>query len=167
MSDEPRVEEVKDHIKDGSAWLRLLYMVLFAIIYSVAEVVLFAVVVFQFLSVLFTGNRNEKLLALGGQLSTFIYQVLRYLTYNSDLKPYPFDEWPAAEAAKEERTEEPAEQKSQTAGPKAETAAAKPAAKPKAAPKRVRKPAAKKAEPKAEGKGEAKDSGDKTEETEK
>ena len=157
MADEPIAEEVKEHIKDGSVWLRLLYMILFAIIYCVAEAVLTAVVVFQFLWVLFTGGRNEKLLALGGQLSTFIYQVLRFLTYNSDVKPYPFDEWPAAEPAKAET--------SASEAPQAQTES-QAAAKPKAAPKRVR-PAAKKVEPKAEEKpeGKAADSGDKPGET--
>jgi hypothetical protein len=88
-------EHLKENLKDGNAWLRLLFMLLFSIVYSVAEVVLVMVVVFQFLCVLLTGNRNDKVLSLGAQLSTFIYQIVQYLTYNSDIRPYPFSDWPS------------------------------------------------------------------------
>ena len=67
------------------------------IFYSLAEVVLTAVVVFQLLLVLFTGKKNERLLKLGQSLSTYIYQVLKYLTFNSDYKSYPFGAWPKGE----------------------------------------------------------------------
>lgn len=150
MSDES-LADVKAHLKDTNAWLRLLYMLLFGIIYSVAEVVLLAVVVFQFLFVLFGGSRNERLLSLGGQLSTFIYQLLRYLTYNSDIRPYPFGDWPAAEEGGETaessafRQAGAARTEPAAAGAKSKGAAettAKPAA--EKAAKSVRKPAAKK-----------------------
>ena len=88
--------EIKQHLKAQATWMRGLYILIFSIIYSVAEVVLAAVVFFQFLTTLFTGNKNERLLEFGDNLSTFIYQILKYLTYNSDDKPFPFDEWPGS-----------------------------------------------------------------------
>ena len=94
MDNKIDTEHLKENLKDGNAWLRLLFMLLFSIIYSVAEVVLVMVVVFQFLFVLLTGSRNDKVLSLGSQISTFIYQIVRYLTYNSDIRPYPFGDWP-------------------------------------------------------------------------
>ncbi len=84
------------HVKDSQTWLRLFFMLMFAVIYSVAEIVLTAVVIFQFLVRLFTGKSNERVLRLGGQISTFIYQILNYLTFNSEERPYPFADWPAA-----------------------------------------------------------------------
>ena len=86
--------------------MRGFYIILFAFIYSIAEVVLAAVVLFQFLTTLFTGNKNERLLEFGNNLSSFIYQILKYLTYNSDDKPYPFDEWPGS-TEKEHKADEP------------------------------------------------------------
>ena len=96
-------EHLKENLKDGNAWLRLLFMLLFSIIYSVAEVVLVMVVVFQFFCVLFTGSRSDKVLSLGSQLSTFIYHIVRYLTYNSDIRPYPFSDWPSDTALAEQK----------------------------------------------------------------
>ena len=79
--------------------LRGLYIVLFALIYSIAEVVIATVVVLQFGFVLITREKNDNLLAFGAQVSAFIYQVLRYVTFNSDERPFPFDDWPAAPSA--------------------------------------------------------------------
>jgi len=87
-------EELKANLSRRETWLRLLFMLLFTAIYSLAEVVLGAVVVFQFASTLITGRRNQRLLALGQSLSAFVYEILRYLTYNTDDRPYPFGPWP-------------------------------------------------------------------------
>jgi len=97
MDDPILSEELKENVQDSSVWKRLLFMLLFGFLYSVAEVVLVAVVIFQFLSVLFTGDKNDKLLSLGGDISTYIYQVLCYLTYNSEERPYPFADWPSGQ----------------------------------------------------------------------
>lgn len=86
--------ELKAHLKERKTWLRGLYMLLFAIFYSVAEIVVTVVVLFQFLLALFTGRTNERLLKLGQSLGTYIYQILQFLTFNSDYQPYPFGAWP-------------------------------------------------------------------------
>ncbi len=76
--------------------MRLLYMLLFVLIYSVAEFLLAVVVLIQIGFVLITGERNQKLLELGASLGLFIYETLRFLTFNSEKKPFPFSDWPAA-----------------------------------------------------------------------
>jgi hypothetical protein len=87
-------DELKAHLKERGTWLRGLYMLLFAIFYTIAEVVITAIVIFQFLLALFTGSSNERLLKLGQSLSTYVYQILQFLTFNSDYHPYPFGAWP-------------------------------------------------------------------------
>lgn len=89
-------DNVKQNLKSQSSWKRILYMLLFGFIYSVAEIVVFAVAVCQALSVLITGKRNTPLLEFGDSLSTYLYQILQFFTYNSDEKPFPFADWPAA-----------------------------------------------------------------------
>jgi hypothetical protein len=123
MSEDGSTSDIKEHVKDTNVWLRLLFMLLFAMIYSAAEVVLAVVVFFQFLCVLFTGNKNAKALLFGSQLSAFAYQVFSYLTYNSEERPFPFADWPSGKSLAEE-----------TAKPKPRAAPRKRAVK-KAAPK--------------------------------
>jgi len=78
----------------GTIWQRGLYMLLFAFLLGVAKFVVFTVVILQFLFVLFTGAPNAQLLVLGQSLSTYIYQIILFLTFNSEEHPYPFSDWP-------------------------------------------------------------------------
>ncbi|MGV6818496.1 MAG: DUF4389 domain-containing protein [Thiotrichales bacterium] len=90
------MEEVEKQstLKDRATWKRILYMLLFAFIYSIAEIVVTAVVVLQILFRLFTGQPNDRLLAFGRQVSDYIYQILMFLTFNAEEKPFPFSNWP-------------------------------------------------------------------------
>ena len=90
-------DDAKANLTTSSTWMRGLYILLFALFYSVAELVLFAVVIFQFLLKLFTGDTNPRLLKLGQGLATYIYQIIQYMTFNSDYQPYPFGAWPRGE----------------------------------------------------------------------
>jgi len=85
---------LKNNLKQQAIWIRGLYMLMFSLCYSIAEFVLIAVVIVQFLLKLFTGNSNPRLLKLGQSLATYIYQIIQFLTFNSEYLPYPFAEWP-------------------------------------------------------------------------
>jgi hypothetical protein len=89
--------DVKENLKSQSTWIRGLYILIFAVFYTIAEIVLFAIIVFQFLLKLFTSETNERLCKLGQGLSTYIYQILQYMNFNSDYQPYPFGAWPKGE----------------------------------------------------------------------
>ena len=94
---EPRPRHpLEEHLTRKSTWLRLVFIVVFGVVWWIAEVVLTAVVVLQFLWVLFTGEPNERLRAFGQSLSRYAYQLFRYVTFNSDARPFPFDlDWPS------------------------------------------------------------------------
>ena len=89
--------DVKQNIKSQSTWIRGLYMILYIIFSRLAEIVLGMVVLFQFLLKLFTGETNDRLLKLGQGISTYLYQVFQFLTFNSEYHPYPFGAWPRGE----------------------------------------------------------------------
>ena len=89
--------DVKENLKSQSTWVRGLYILIYAVFYTIAEIVLFAVIAFQFLLKLFTADTNERLGKLGQGLSTYIYQRLQYMNFNSDYQPYPFGAWPKGE----------------------------------------------------------------------
>ena len=89
-------EDLKQNLTRSETWLRLLYVILFAVIYTVAEIVLAALVVVQFGFVLVSGQKNSNLLEFGATLSRFMYDVLLYFTFMSDERPFPFSPWPQA-----------------------------------------------------------------------
>lgn len=90
-------EELKRNLTSGNHWLRLLYMVLFAILLEIAGFVMLAVVVLQFLFSIITGGPNDNLRRLGDQIASYIYQTLQFLIYNTEEKPFPFSEWPESD----------------------------------------------------------------------
>lgn len=87
-------EAVQNRLTNRSVWTRGLYMVLFFIAYSVAELLIVCAVIFQFFTVLITGRANQPVLKFGNNLSTYAYQIFRYQTFNSETRPYPFSDWP-------------------------------------------------------------------------
>lgn len=89
--------DVKQNLQSQSTWVRGLYMLLHIFFSRIAEVVLGVVVLFQFLLKLLTGDTNERLLKLGQGLSTYLYQVFQFLSYNTEYRPYPFGAWPKGE----------------------------------------------------------------------
>lgn len=90
-------ETLRHNLTARDTWMRGLYILLFAVFYSLAELVLVAVVVFQFISQLVSGRVNARLLEFGQQLSQYLYDALRFFTFNSEVKPYPFSSWPEIE----------------------------------------------------------------------
>ncbi len=94
-------ENLKSNITSGKHWLRLLYMVVFAVCLQVASFVMWVLVALQFLFSLIKGEDNENLRKFGSSLSKYIFQALQFLTYNSEAKPFPFSDWPAADTLEE------------------------------------------------------------------
>jgi hypothetical protein len=84
----------------GSAdfWLRLLYILLFALAWQVAELLLVILVVLQIVSRVLTGQADTRVASHGNSLSQYAWQIARYLTGASEQKPWPFMEWPAGDA---------------------------------------------------------------------
>jgi len=91
-------EMTRDSGDRGEVWKRGLFMLLFFILYGVAEAVLTMLVLVQFLLVLITGSANQQLLRLGSSLSVYSYQVFSYLTFNCEQQPFPMDDWPQDES---------------------------------------------------------------------
>lgn len=95
-------EQLKSNLTSRRNWVRLLFMVLFAVLLQVAFVVMWALVAVQFLWALITGSDNDKLRRFGHTLATYIFDALRFLTYNTESKPFPFSDWPDMPAKRED-----------------------------------------------------------------
>jgi hypothetical protein len=90
-------EEMRENLIDEGIWMRGVFMVLFLIAYNIVEFLILLVALFQFVAVLFTGRVNETVLRLGNNLSFFALETFQYLTFNSNLRPFPFSPWPDEE----------------------------------------------------------------------
>ncbi len=86
--------ETKESMKDMNTWKRILYMLLFAFAYSMAEFVLMGIVFIQVGFKLLTGELNANLKILSKQIAFYIYQIMLFLSFNTEEKPFPFSAWP-------------------------------------------------------------------------
>ncbi len=78
--------------KDGLA-MRLVYMVLIAVMLSLASTILTALTVIQFVVMLLSkGEPNERLAEFGTDLGIWIAKAARYQTAASQVKPWPWTE---------------------------------------------------------------------------
>lgn len=87
-------EQLKQNLKNTSMWLRIFFMILFTVFYAAAISVFWVVVVFQVLHGLIAGHPNDRVVSFSSALTAYLYQVLNYLTVQTEQKPFPFDEWP-------------------------------------------------------------------------
>ena len=86
-------DSIKENLQDNSTWMRVLYMAIFVIIFNILEFLIAALVIFQLLVLLFTGEKNQRVVGFGAMLSQYAYRILQYLTFNSEEKPFPFADW--------------------------------------------------------------------------
>ena len=89
--------ELEENVKQKSTWVRLFFMLVLAFLYGMSRLVIAAVIVIQFFYVLLTGETRAQLKSFGHSLAIYSYQVIDYLTFNTDEKPFPFaGDWPTS-----------------------------------------------------------------------
>lgn len=122
-------EQLKNNLTSSKHWVRFLYMILFAFFLYIASFFMVILVAVQFVFALLTGAENTKLRVFGRELTLYIHQMLMFLTYNTDFKPFPFADWPgeSATAVVPERDpvheQDPAQARGRPVAPRTATAA--------------------------------------------
>ena len=77
------------------ALIRALYSLLFALIISLLESVLLVIVAFQLLYSFATEKLpSPRVQAFANGIVAYFYQMLRYLTHNDSVIPFPFSDFP-------------------------------------------------------------------------
>ncbi len=79
--------------KKNEIWIRGLYMLLFLMILGLVKGVVFVVAVIQFILVAINKSANDPLRHFGQGLSTYLYHITQFLIFNTDNKPFPFEDW--------------------------------------------------------------------------
>lgn len=88
---------VKNTITSESFWIRTAYLVLFLVLYSVIDILVYLVTIGQWFSVLLKGEPTEELTKFGHSLSEYLAQIVAFLSASSEHKPFPFSDWPKSE----------------------------------------------------------------------
>jgi hypothetical protein len=75
--------------------IRLLYTLLYLIVFELLKAVIQVTVLFQFIYLLITCNYSDPVRRFSNKLATYAYKVMRYLTLNENLRPFPFSDFPS------------------------------------------------------------------------
>ena len=86
-------QDINENLKKISTWKRIFFIIVFAIIVGLVRILLWAVVLLQIASALLTGEPNKNILGFGRKLSVYLYHILLFLTYNTEVLPFPFSDW--------------------------------------------------------------------------
>jgi len=99
-------DDIVENLKQPTQWFRIAFMLALAVALYLAGLVLTLLIIAQALFGLLTGADNRNLRELGAALTGYVRQVLDFLTYNSEFKPFPFAPFEASPAAAESTTHE-------------------------------------------------------------
>jgi hypothetical protein len=86
-------QEIKNNLISKKQWSRILFMLMFAVIYTGVFLIAKIIIILQILFALVAAKPNDNLLQMTSQLNYYIYDILKYLTYVDDIKPFPFASW--------------------------------------------------------------------------
>ena len=75
------------------SWERILHMLVLGAAYTIAETILIALIIGQILFRVVGKEANEPIRRLSKQLSGYLYEIMLYLSFNSDQKPFPYRSW--------------------------------------------------------------------------
>ncbi len=86
-------QNINENLKRTGTWRRIFFMLVFAVILGFVRLALWAVVLLQVASNLFTGSENINVLNFSHKLAVYVYNILLFLTYNTEQMPFPFSDW--------------------------------------------------------------------------
>lgn len=90
-------EQLKEKLMVKSKWLRVVFMLIFCVIMYIVSWLILLSALFQFVWNLFADTTNEPLKNFTKSLNSYFYQIINFLTFNTEVKPFPFEHWPREE----------------------------------------------------------------------
>jgi hypothetical protein len=84
----------KQSERNAEIFSRVFYTVLFCFIGWMTLWVFTFVVLIQFGFLLITGQVNKNLKGFNKEIGLFLYDMIKYLSFQSNVKPFPFRDWP-------------------------------------------------------------------------
>lgn len=74
--------------------VRLLYTILYLLVFEIIKLIIQLIVVFQYIYLFISRSHNDAVRGFSNKLSTYTYDVMRYLTLNKNERPFPFNDFP-------------------------------------------------------------------------
>jgi len=90
-------DEIKTNLLDVDQWIRILFMALFAVAAWLILSGLIVLVLVQTLIMLVSGEPNRNLQKAAYMFGCYLQEIIQFMAYNTNKKPYPFADFPSAD----------------------------------------------------------------------
>lgn len=89
------MNSLQEHVvtRKGIA-IRLFVTILFFIIFEIIKLIMQVTMLFQYVYLFIAAQHSEPLRDFSNRLSVYAYRVMRYITLNENLRPFPFNRFP-------------------------------------------------------------------------
>lgn len=88
-------DQIKANMLSVTFWVRVLFMLIYAVaLWAVGMILLPVICILQTLIVLVTGEVNDNLRRLGIHTAAYMNQIVRFMIFATEEKPFPFNPFP-------------------------------------------------------------------------
>ena len=85
---------LSENIKEPSIWVNFFLKVIYLIFLNFIIPFFGFITLLQFLFSLGSKKPNDNLISFSKKISIYIYQIINFITYSSDERPWPFNAFP-------------------------------------------------------------------------
>ena len=83
-----------ENIKEPSIWVNFFLKVVYLVFLNFIVPFLGFITLLQLLFSIGSKKPNENLVFFSKKISSYIYQIINFITYSSDQRPWPFNSFP-------------------------------------------------------------------------
>ena len=87
-------KNLKEKLLVKEKWIRGILMLFFFLVKYITSTLISITAIFQFIANLVFEKPNERVLSFSKHLNAYLLQIVNFLTFNSEFKPFPFNNFP-------------------------------------------------------------------------
>lgn len=93
----------QDPIPRGKIGIRLIFTLIFLVILSLMHFIIQLTTLIQYVILLITRSYSEPLRSFSNKAAAYVYRIIRYITLNDNIRPFPFTDFPPEIESPEDR----------------------------------------------------------------
>ena len=97
-----QLDDLVENVRELSGWVRVLFVIFIVVLHLIIGPLIVLLALVQALFLIFTTKANENLAGFGSLLVTYVAQILNFVTFNSESRPFRFPIFPAGRLSLQE-----------------------------------------------------------------
>lgn len=85
---------MESKMQSDNILMRLVYMVIFMFLHTLLRPAVIVVAALQYIHFLVKKSKHPILIGFGHSLAQYTYEIVSFVTFNTEDLPFPFSRWP-------------------------------------------------------------------------